>query len=699
MAQYYSDVLDTESFRLATISLGTHPDIKAQVPSVALTTHVLSSAPDFAYNALSYTWGSPRDGPSDAKDAADTSIVLNGQPFEVQSNLYDALLELQVSCSETPIWIDALCINQSNPNERSPQVSVMNQIYGKANCVIVWLGKTSPELETGLRAAERIGTESVPETLRMIGTQTWDFSSDLSTMPERYGMDPIYQEEAIGLVTLYMSNWFTRIWIIQEVSVTSDVVILCNGRFTPFDCVGYTAAFLHYSGFFQSIIHLVPKDRPGIYLRGGINIFQAERIQLLREWCKGEKSLWAGVLAMIDFEAGLGRNHPKSSAMFLLRLLFSTFGMKATDPRDSIYGLGGILKHMAAQEGLCLPLEFEPDYDIVIKDLLRNVACNIIETTDSLVYLSLVKDPSMREAPCLPSWVPDFPPVLYNSVHGPQFRSIGTVNSSGHVPHTPNPHPFTITGKVLNVFGFRLGTVQKIGERYIESIQGRLNTLGDILLNMDETYSYTKQPADEVLWRTLIWDTDFTYRPSKLIRLEDFQGAILQEFVRALQIGFREAESAAAGQALVLQSVSDMAYLDEIAARFPNSIFPSTKLIKAFCFSLDLISQEGDEFEQEELLKLREPRSKHAMPPGNIMASTWINHRPVLTDTGYLGMGFDSTQVGDEVWIISGCPTPMVLSKTELEDEYCLVGETYVHGAMQGEAVTDEVTWERIKIV
>jgi hypothetical protein len=699
MAQYYSDVLDTESFRLASISPGIHPDTNCQVPSITLTTHVLSSASDLAYNALSYTWGSPRDGPSDTNDATNPSILLNGQPFEVQSNLYDALLELQVSCSETPIWIDALCINQSNPNERSPQVSVMNQIYGKANRVIVWLGKSFPELETGLRAAERIGTESVPETLRMIGTQTWDFSSDLSTMPERYGMEPVDQEEAIGLVTLYMSNWLTRIWIIQEVSLTSDVVILSNGRFTAFDCVGYTAAFLHYSGFFQSVINLVPRDRPGIYLRGGINIFQAERIQLLREWCKGEKSLWAGVLAMIDFEAGLGKDHAKSSAMLLLRLLFSTFGMRATDPRDCIYGLGGILKHMAAQEGLCLPLEFEPDYDIDIKDLLRSVACNIIETTDSLVYLSLVKDPSMRETPGLPSWVPDFPPVLCNSVHGPQFRSMGTVNSSKHVPHAPNQYPFAITGNVLDVYGFRLGTIEKIGERYLESLQGRLSMLGDILLSMDEIYPYTKQPADEVLWRTLIWDTDFTNRPSKMIRLEDFQRALLQAFVRALQIGFVEANSAAAGQALVLEAIRGMAYLDDIATKFPSSIFPSTKLIKAFCVSLDLVNQESDGFDQEELQRLRKPQSKHAMPPGNIMASTWINHRPVLTDTGYLGMGFDAAQVGDEVWIISGCPTPLVIRKLGERDEYCLIGETYVHGAMHGEAVTDEVAWERIKIV
>ncbi|KAF4487878.1 Heterokaryon incompatibility 6, OR allele [Fusarium agapanthi] len=579
--------------------------------------------------------------------------------------------KFQVSCSETPIWIDALCINQSNSNERSPQVSVMNQIYGKANRVIVWLGKAFPELETGLRAVERLGAASVPETLRMIRTQTWDFSSDLSTMPKRYGMDPVDQEEAIGLVALYMSNWFTRVWIIQEVSLTSDVVILCNGRLTVFDYVGYTAAFLHYSGFFQSVVDLAPKDRPGIYLRGGINIFHAERIQLLREWCKGKKT---SCRALCD-------GSPTRAVLNLW------------DESDRSSGfhlwVEWYLEAHGSSRGVSLPSVFEPDYDIETKDLLRKVACNIIETTDSLVYLSLVKDPSRRETPGLPSWVPDYPPVLYNSVHGPNFRSMGTFNSSKHVPHSPNQYPFTITGKVLDVFGFRLGTVQKIGEGFLECLQGRLKMLGDILLTMDETYPYTNQQADDVLWRTLIWDTDFTNRPSKLIRLEDFQRAVAHDFVRALQYVFKEAESFSAAK------FPNSIFPSTI---FPSTIFPSTTLLKSLCASSDTLPQDSDGCGEEELQKLVEPLSKHAMPPGNIMASAWMYRRAFLTDTGYLGMGHDSTEAGDEAWIISGSPAPLVLRKSGERDDYCLIGEAYVHGAMQGEAVTDEVTWEKIKI-
>jgi hypothetical protein len=223
--------------------------------------------------------------------------------------------------------------------------------------------------------------------------------------------------------------------------------------------------------------------------------------------------------------------------------------------------------------------------------------------------------------------------------------------------------------------------------------------LGDILLTMDKTYTYTNQQADEVLWRTLFWDTDFTNRPSKLIRLEDFQRAVAHNYVRALQYVFKEAKSASVGHSLVLQAISGMTYLDEIAAKFPDSIFPSTKLVKSLCASLDTLPQDTDGCDTEKLQKLMAPLSKHAMPPGNIMASTWVYRKAFLTDTGYLGMGHESTQAGDEVWIISGSPAPLVLRKVGHSSDYCLIGEAYVHGAMQGEAVTDDVTWEKVKIV
>jgi hypothetical protein len=65
-----------------------------------------------------------------------------------------------------------------------------------------------------------------------------------------------------------------------------------------------------------------------------------------------------------------------------------------------------------------------------------------------------------------------------------------------------------------------------------------------------------------------------------------------------------------------------------------------------------------------------------------------------------LGTGYLSIEAGDELWIVSGSPAPLVLRRTgALDNEFIIVGEAYVHGIMHGETVTDDVDWKKIQMV
>jgi hypothetical protein len=58
------------------------------------------------------------------------------------------------------------------------------------------------------------------------------------------------------------------------------------------------------------------------------------------------------------------------------------------------------------------------------------------------------------------------------------------------------------------------------------------------------------------------------------------------------------------------------------------------------------------------------------------------------TDQNLLGAGPSNLAVGDEVWVLSGCPTPVVLrASKEGKDRRIFLGEAYVHGIMHGEAL------------
>ena len=101
----------------------------------------LDNAPP--YQALSYAWGHGRGY---------RNIYLEGYLYRVTENLAAALQQLSQPRSGVQlIWIDAICINQQDPQERNHQVSKMRAIYDQVECVMIWLG---PADEHSYRALE-----------------------------------------------------------------------------------------------------------------------------------------------------------------------------------------------------------------------------------------------------------------------------------------------------------------------------------------------------------------------------------------------------------------------------------------------------------------------------------------------------------------------------------------------------------------
>jgi hypothetical protein len=95
-----------------------------------LTVYPFNQVPP--YVALSYNWGNPKPA---------SQITLCGSSYEVGPNLKAALLRLQGWDSKENYWIDALCIDQSNFDERSDQVLLMGDIYTQCKFVFIWLGE------------------------------------------------------------------------------------------------------------------------------------------------------------------------------------------------------------------------------------------------------------------------------------------------------------------------------------------------------------------------------------------------------------------------------------------------------------------------------------------------------------------------------------------------------------------------------
>ena len=85
------------------------------------------------YESISYTWGDPEKN---------RKISMDGCVMNVTQNVHDVLQDRRSFWMNRWIWIDAICINQADLEEKSEQVRRMQSIYRSASRVIVWLGQS-----------------------------------------------------------------------------------------------------------------------------------------------------------------------------------------------------------------------------------------------------------------------------------------------------------------------------------------------------------------------------------------------------------------------------------------------------------------------------------------------------------------------------------------------------------------------------
>jgi hypothetical protein len=107
------------------------------------------------YTALSYQWG---------KDKRHVPINVDDGNVLVTANGDAALTQLRKTNGVNYLWIDAICINQDNIDEKGFQVAMMDQVYSKAESVIIWLGEACDDSDGALewcKQASRLGNVHV----------------------------------------------------------------------------------------------------------------------------------------------------------------------------------------------------------------------------------------------------------------------------------------------------------------------------------------------------------------------------------------------------------------------------------------------------------------------------------------------------------------------------------------------------------
>lgn len=251
-SQCYSSLdASRQEIRLLEISpeLDSYGRVVCQLETVSLKTPTLRY-----YEAVSWSWGDARHK---------TEILLNGTPIEIPANAGEVLEKVCVAKAHSCVWLDAVCINQEDVDERSQQVTLMEQIYSRADRVVVWLGEGSPKVtESALASISKLKNHFLRCTDHLAGPH--DESNEESSHRPRYRIlylsdspMPTYASRNLpdcewqAIEQFYSVPWFSRLWVCQEVMLNTNVVCLSGPTECPWYDVGLTARWLVHCRYWR----------------------------------------------------------------------------------------------------------------------------------------------------------------------------------------------------------------------------------------------------------------------------------------------------------------------------------------------------------------------------------------------------------------------------------------------------------------
>lgn len=203
----YTPLPDIESIRLVTVYPGRSDErIECSIQHMRLNRTALQ------YEALSYVWGPP---------SSTEKIYCAGKTLPVTQSLSAALQRFRMPSAPRTIWIDQICINQANLEERKHQVALMTRIYKNAKKVLIWLGPDDTGLASDARDLTRQISnlyQDIPERLSLWFPSDEDLEA--CRLPKRSS------PEWTALERFCQLPYFDRIWVIQETVMASDAVLV-----------------------------------------------------------------------------------------------------------------------------------------------------------------------------------------------------------------------------------------------------------------------------------------------------------------------------------------------------------------------------------------------------------------------------------------------------------------------------------------
>lgn len=556
------------------------------------------------YEAMSYTWGDP---------AQTKTIFIDGKPFKTTQNVFDLLYDRSPILSPRTIWIDAICINQNNNEEKAQQVRIMSAIYSRASQVAVWLGSgRNSDLAVSLilELSDYIETEKPSD----------------SELYEKYVKER-RSPRWLAVGDMLCHSYFSRIWMVQEVASNRTLHVI------------YGREVIRW----QTLARVIPR----LLLSFDFSVM-VEDTGMGSERRSPALATSMNALILQNVRDSFQTPEKATSKRTLTELLQVCWTFQATDPRDKIFALTGLVPEEDH------PL-VRPDYTKSVEQVYMNAALYLFSQENcisQLLYCSGIGWPRNYES--LPSWAPDWS-IVGRCVIG----NLPTWSESYRTSfRLPVQTPYITHGHMLGLNAILVDEAEHLGNEF-ERIKsdpdtGWTENSGDThektVFWLCEAqalaqhagpvnYDKTGQSIEEALWRTLICDA-----PSSGVEAAQNMWPASQTFGQYYRYAI---------QYLVLdQKIEDDTGLTR------EDIYIRMRLASRWLTSAQ---------------------------------SKCYSRRFCITKNGYMCVLPARSKKGDVVAVIPGAVVPFLLRPSGQDEDtgnniYQLVGECYVHGLMSGEA-------------
>lgn len=338
-------------------------DIRCSLHAVSLT-----SKPQ--YEALSYVWG----------DAAETlPVIVDSHEKQVTTNLEAALRHLRWQEKPRILWIDAICINQDDIEERSAQVPMMGDVYRQAASVIVWLGHGSENVEDSIKWANLRASKKTNKASLELEDDI--FVVDMCTV--------MCSCLAIDFIHLLKHRYWHRMWTYQEFVLATDMPTCVYGHMS-FSLATVWEAFM---AMMQKINFIAQVGRQASD-EANWEIFSIAIMELTEFTNDLPSMLNLGRMAQ---HAKYKPSRPGELAL----LLGESADRECSDPRDRIYALYGLNSSLSR----VLPVDYSKSEREVI---LEAIALMMRSGETRLLWSCFgLRAERFSRTRTFPSWAPD----------------------------------------------------------------------------------------------------------------------------------------------------------------------------------------------------------------------------------------------------------------------------------------------------